>query len=196
MGFFLIIAEQKRKKSILYFPFKKSGSRETNKKWNSLDDLERKAIVLLLLRQLKCNAIALLLRYYWKFARLSLSVARNRLGVNFINVPPAAMAPVDLRWSYWRTAKNVQRKSWAYFLDVQINKVGSNFVGETEWSQSIIAVSFALCAIRLVKLTQGQMRETWIKQFNCPILGSTGMALLKVFWQKKERQNKIYHEEN
>ena len=34
-------------------------------------------------------------------------------------------------------------------------KVGRNFVGETEWKKRMTACAFALCTIRLVKLTPG-----------------------------------------
>ncbi len=76
-------------------------------------------------------------------------------GVNFINIPPAALAPVDLHRSYWHTAQSVWRIHWTYLLVVRISKVGCNFVGETEWYQKMTISSFAICTIKLVKFTPG-----------------------------------------
>ncbi len=49
---------------------------------------------------------------------------------DFINVLQAAFAPVDLHWTYWRTAQSILHKSWAYLLVVWIVKVGHNFLDE------------------------------------------------------------------
>ncbi len=70
-------------------------------------------------------------------------------GVNFINVLLAAFAPVGSHQSYWSTALSVQCN---FNLGLMV-KFGPNFIGETERRMRMAAGTFALCAIRLVKLS-------------------------------------------
>ncbi len=69
-----------------------------------------------------------------------------RTGVNFIKVLLAPLAQVDLC---------LQHKNLAYFLVVHNCKIGWYFAGENEWHQRMPIGVFALCAIRLLKLTLG-----------------------------------------
>jgi hypothetical protein len=65
--------------------------------------------------------------------------------------------PVDLRLSHRSSALSVHHKCRVYILVVHSSKVGYIFVGETDRLQEATSV-FVLCAIRLVKLTQGLLR--------------------------------------
>ncbi len=49
-------------------------------------------------------------------------------GINFINIMPSALAPLDLCQSYWCTAQSVHCKIWSYFIVVSTSKVGCNFL--------------------------------------------------------------------
>ena len=77
--------------------------------------------------------------------------------VNFTIILWASFVLVDLSWTYWHTAKSIQTKSWAYLLVVCTGKVRRNFVGETQWRKRMTASPFALCVIRLVKLTPARV---------------------------------------
>jgi hypothetical protein len=76
---------------------------------------------------------------FWSMkSRVALSWA------NFVNVLMAALMPVDLNQTYWRTVCKVRR----------------NFVCETEWCQRMATTgAFALSDIRLVKLTPGLLNQ-------------------------------------
>ncbi len=63
-----------------------------------------------------------------------LSVSNRKSSSSYVL---AAFVPVGLWKTHWCTAQGVQCRSWAYFLVVCNDKVGRNFVGETEWHRGM-----------------------------------------------------------